>query len=361
MEKAWYVVHTYSGFENKVRLNLLESIKNEGVEDLFEEILIPSETVVELKKGEKKTSSRKFFPGYILVKMVLTDETWHIVKETSKVTGFVGGNNPVAIPDEEVTKITRRMEEGARGALIEEWLPEQDRGEAERLLDQFRSQPGLTFLESVFHLQNRQGEIVSCAWFSTRARQTGLRGTAFWTFGFPAPESQTTRDQSLHRMHRRDVVVPRRQVHDQPGAVLRASAEDRLPRGGDRHVRVAQQVPAVRPEDHPQRIQLRERLALLDADAGAVVPDALVLLHRDGQLDVRGEGPSRRQADDRSGEQRTTGPSHGWHPPFALVAAAPRTIPHPARHSQGTRMKRAIVSTCAVWGKRSTGRTSSMR
>jgi len=113
MSKKWYGVHTYSGFENKVRLNLLERVKNEGVEELFEEILIPSETVVELKKGEKKTSSRKFFPGYILIKMELTDETWHIVKETSKVTGFVGGNTPFPIPDEEVGKISRRMEEGA--------------------------------------------------------------------------------------------------------------------------------------------------------------------------------------------------------------------------------------------------------
>jgi len=109
----WYGVHTYSSFENKVRLNLLESIKNEGMESFFEEILIPCETVVELKKGEKKTSSRKFFPGYILVRMELTDETWHLVKETAKVTGFVGGNTPFPISDEEVEKITRRMEEGA--------------------------------------------------------------------------------------------------------------------------------------------------------------------------------------------------------------------------------------------------------
>lgn len=113
MSKKWYGVHTYSGFENKVKLNLLERIKNEGVEDFFEEILIPSETVVELKKGERKTSSRKFFPGYILIKMELTDETWHIVKETSKVTGFVGGNTPFPIQDDEVNKIARRMEEGA--------------------------------------------------------------------------------------------------------------------------------------------------------------------------------------------------------------------------------------------------------
>ena len=113
MEKKWYGVHTYSGFENKVRLSLQERVRNLGLEELFGEILIPSETVVELKKGEKKTSQRKFFPGYILVNMVLNDETWHAVKETSKVTGFVGGNNPTPIPDKEVDKISRRMEEGA--------------------------------------------------------------------------------------------------------------------------------------------------------------------------------------------------------------------------------------------------------
>jgi transcriptional antiterminator NusG len=113
MSMKWYGIHTYSSFENKVRLNLLETIKNECMESFFEEILIPCETVVELKKGEKKTSSRKFFPGYILVKMELTDETWHLVKETSKVTGFVGGNTPFPIADDEVSKITRRMEEGA--------------------------------------------------------------------------------------------------------------------------------------------------------------------------------------------------------------------------------------------------------
>ena len=113
MALKWYGVHTYSGFENKVRLSLVERIKNLGLEESFGEVLIPSETVMELKKGEKKTSSRKFFPGYILVNMELNDETWHTVKETSKVTGFVGGNNPVAIPEEEILKITRRMEEGA--------------------------------------------------------------------------------------------------------------------------------------------------------------------------------------------------------------------------------------------------------
>jgi transcriptional antiterminator NusG len=113
MALKWYGIHTYSGFENKVKLSLQERVKNQGLDESFGDILIPSETVMELKKGERKTTSRKFFPGYILVNMDLNDETWHVVKETAKVTGFVGGNNPVAIPDEEVKKITRRMEEGA--------------------------------------------------------------------------------------------------------------------------------------------------------------------------------------------------------------------------------------------------------
>jgi len=113
MGMKWYGVHTYSGYENKVKANLEERIRSLGAEELFGDILIPSETVVELRKGERKTSQRKFFPGYILVQMELNNETWHIVKDTPKVTGFVGGvNNPPAIPDEEVNKITSRMVEG---------------------------------------------------------------------------------------------------------------------------------------------------------------------------------------------------------------------------------------------------------
>jgi len=113
MVMKWYGVHTYSGYENKVKLNLEERIRSLGAEDSFGEVLIPSETVVELKNGERKTSTRKFFPGYILVQMDLNNETWHIVKDTPKVTGFVGGGTtPPAIPDEDVAKITSRMEEG---------------------------------------------------------------------------------------------------------------------------------------------------------------------------------------------------------------------------------------------------------
>jgi transcriptional antiterminator NusG len=113
MALKWYGVHTYSSFEHKVKLSLEERVRNHGLEELFGEILIPSETVMELKKGERKTTSRKFFPGYILVNMELNDETWHVVKETAKVTGFVGGNTPAPITDEEINKITKRVEEGA--------------------------------------------------------------------------------------------------------------------------------------------------------------------------------------------------------------------------------------------------------
>ena len=109
----WYGVHTYSGYENKVKLNLTERIRSMGMEEYFGEILIPSETVVELRQGERKTSTRKFFPGYILVQMELNDDTWHVVSGTTKVTGFVGGaKNPPAISEEEIAKIIGRIEEG---------------------------------------------------------------------------------------------------------------------------------------------------------------------------------------------------------------------------------------------------------
>jgi transcriptional antiterminator NusG len=113
MALKWYGVHTYSSFENKVKLSLEERVRNHGLEELFGEILIPSESVMELKKGERKTTSRKFFPGYILVNMELNDETWHVVNETPKVTGFVGGSTPAPITEEEINKITKKIEEGA--------------------------------------------------------------------------------------------------------------------------------------------------------------------------------------------------------------------------------------------------------
>jgi len=113
VDLKWYIVHTYSGFENKVKKNLEERIRALRQEECFGKILVPTEQVVELKKGQKKTSSRKFYPGYILVQMALNEETWHTVRNTAKVTGFVGGDvKPTPVPDEEAERIIQQMEEG---------------------------------------------------------------------------------------------------------------------------------------------------------------------------------------------------------------------------------------------------------
>ncbi len=107
----WYVVHVYSGFEGRVKLSLEERIRNASLQDKFGRIIVPQEKVVELVRGEKKTSTRKFFPGYILIQCVLDDETWHLVKDTPKVTGFVGdSHNPVPLSPQEVQTLFEQME-----------------------------------------------------------------------------------------------------------------------------------------------------------------------------------------------------------------------------------------------------------
>lgn len=114
MSKRWYVVHAYSGFEKSVQRALGERIQRSDVQDLFGQILVPVEEVVELKAGQKSISERKFFPGYVLVEMEMNDETWHLVKSTPKVTGFVGGtaNKPTPISEKEVEKIMQQMQDG---------------------------------------------------------------------------------------------------------------------------------------------------------------------------------------------------------------------------------------------------------
>ena len=114
MAKRWYVVHTYSQFEKSVQRALLERIAREGMEDLFGQILVPVEEVVELKSGQKSISERKFFPGYVLVEMEMTDESWHLVKNTPKVTGFLGGSamKPTPISQKEVDNIMQQMQAG---------------------------------------------------------------------------------------------------------------------------------------------------------------------------------------------------------------------------------------------------------
>jgi transcriptional antiterminator NusG len=110
----WYVVHAYSGMEKAVERNILERIAREGMQDKFGRVLVPMEEVVEVKNGQKKTTERKFFPGYVLVEMVMNDDTWHLIKNTNKVTGFVGGvkNRPAPISEAEVMKIVNQMQEG---------------------------------------------------------------------------------------------------------------------------------------------------------------------------------------------------------------------------------------------------------
>lgn len=110
----WYVVHAYSGMEKAAERNIVERINREGMEAKFGRILVPTEEVVEIKNGQKRTTERKFFPGYVLVEMVMDDETWHLVKHTNKVTGFVGGakNRPAPISEEDVQKIVDQMQEG---------------------------------------------------------------------------------------------------------------------------------------------------------------------------------------------------------------------------------------------------------
>ena len=109
----WYVIHVYSGFEKKVSQSIREQAEQKGMAELIEQVLVPVEEVVEVRRGSKVNAERKFFPGYVLVKMVLTDDTWHLVKNTAKVTGFLGGKGrPVPITDAEADRIIRQVQEG---------------------------------------------------------------------------------------------------------------------------------------------------------------------------------------------------------------------------------------------------------
>ena len=115
MAKRWYIVHAYSNFENKVAESIREQARQRGLEDLFEQIMVPKEKVTEVRRGRKVDTERKFFPGYVLVKMDLTDDTWHLIKNTAKVTGFLGGGGrgkPVPISENEAGRILRQVQEG---------------------------------------------------------------------------------------------------------------------------------------------------------------------------------------------------------------------------------------------------------
>ncbi|MBS0535710.1 MAG: transcription termination/antitermination protein NusG [Proteobacteria bacterium] len=111
--KRWYIVHAYSNFEKKVAESIREQAKQRGLEDHFDEVLVPTETVTEVRRGRKVNSERKFFPGYVLVKMALTDEVFHLIKNTPKVTGFLGATDkPQPISDAEATRLLQQVQEG---------------------------------------------------------------------------------------------------------------------------------------------------------------------------------------------------------------------------------------------------------
>jgi transcriptional antiterminator NusG len=113
MAKRWYIIHAYSNFENKVAESIREQAKQRGLSDLFEEVMVPKEKVVEVRRGRKVDAERKFFPGYVLAKMDLTDEAFHLIKNTPKVTGFLGADNkPTPISDIEAERILHQVQEG---------------------------------------------------------------------------------------------------------------------------------------------------------------------------------------------------------------------------------------------------------
>ncbi|HDH11992.1 MAG TPA: transcription termination/antitermination factor NusG [Nitrospirae bacterium] len=131
MTKQWYVVHTYSGFEDKVKISIEDNARRRGLSDKISQILIPSEKVMELKSGKKKETTKKFYPGYILIEMELDDETWHLVSSTPRVSGFVGGDKPAPLQQEEIDVIVQQIEKGPSTQVKTHF----DRGDSVRIID----------------------------------------------------------------------------------------------------------------------------------------------------------------------------------------------------------------------------------
>jgi transcriptional antiterminator NusG len=114
-EKKWYIVNTYSGHENKAKLTLIERVQKHGLQEFFGDVLVPTESVTENIKGQRRTMTRKFFPGYMFVQMYLDDRTFHLVKNTPKITGFLGGMKPTPVPEREITGVQHNAAEGKAG------------------------------------------------------------------------------------------------------------------------------------------------------------------------------------------------------------------------------------------------------
>ncbi|HXX56922.1 MAG TPA: transcription termination/antitermination protein NusG [Thermodesulfovibrionales bacterium] len=131
MGKNWYVVHTYSGYEEKVKLSIEDKVEKKDLKEKITRILIPTERVIELRGGKKRESDKKFYPGYVLVEMELDDETWHLVRSTPRVTGFVGGTKPFPLPDEEVDIVLQQLEKGPAAQVKTQF----QKGESVRIID----------------------------------------------------------------------------------------------------------------------------------------------------------------------------------------------------------------------------------
>ncbi|HAM53621.1 MAG TPA: transcription termination/antitermination protein NusG [Nitrospiraceae bacterium] len=131
MAKNWYVVHAYSGYEEKVKQSIEDKVEKKALKDKIARILIPTERVIELRAGKKRESDKKFYPGYVLVEMELDDETWHLVRSTPRVTGFVGGTKPVPLPEEEVDVILQQLERGPAPQVKTQF----QKGENVRIID----------------------------------------------------------------------------------------------------------------------------------------------------------------------------------------------------------------------------------
>ena len=160
--KKWYVVHTQTGAEEKVKKCLDSRIANSELKELMGEVLIPTEQVSEVRGGKKKISQRKFFPGYILVEMELNDETWHLIRSTPRVTGFVGGTKPVALSEEEISVILQQIEKGP----VPQVKTQFQKGDSVRIIDG----PFTNFIGSVEDIDMDHGRLT--AMVSIFGRQT---------------------------------------------------------------------------------------------------------------------------------------------------------------------------------------------
>ncbi|MDH5201748.1 MAG: transcription termination/antitermination protein NusG [Nitrospirota bacterium] len=162
MGKNWYVVHTYSGFEEKVKFTIEEKTDKSGLKDKISRILIPTEKVIELKGGKKRESDKKFYPGYILVEMEMDDGTWHLIRNTPHVTGFIGGTKPVPLSEEEVGVILQQIEKGPVPQIKTQF----QKGEGVRIIDG----PFTNFVGFVEDIDIDHGRL--CVMVSIFGRQT---------------------------------------------------------------------------------------------------------------------------------------------------------------------------------------------